>query len=163
RVTIYQSRAFEEVLPDETWDMVRFGFAHLIWTEARNGERYRKGDPASLKCPASLTHMRRRMIEETHPRLMVIVGGMEGVFEEIDLFQSFWRSSAESAGVFVYAAVHTGGAAQIVSGRAKSGQPDVRALEEEWSGVEPAADVGRIVTDPREIPIPPYPAMMQWL
>jgi hypothetical protein len=163
RVIIYQSRAFEEALPDETWDMSRFGFADLIWTEAREGERYRKGEPASRKCPASLRHMRRRMIEETRPRVMVIVGGMEGVFEEVDLFQSFWRSAKESAGVFVYAAVHTGGAARIVSGRGKGGHPDVRALEEEWSGIESAADVGHKVTDPREIPIPPYPAMMQWL
>jgi hypothetical protein len=163
RVIIYQSRAFEEVLPDETWDMVRFGFADLIWTDAKNGERYRKGEPASRYCPKSLTHMRERMIGETLPRLMVIVGGMDGVYEEVDLFQTLWRSSEESGGASIYSAVRTGGAAQIVPGRERKGPLELRVLEEEWVRIEPAGEVKRIAIDLREFPIPPYPAMMQWL
>jgi hypothetical protein len=42
----------------------RFGYADLIWTEAKDEEYYQPGQPASRKCPLSLTEMRTRMIEE---------------------------------------------------------------------------------------------------
>ncbi len=87
-VVIYQSRAFEEVLPNETWDLYRFGFADLLWTDAEGGEHYQPGDAASLQCPLSLRAMRTRMIKEQKPIAMVIAGGMDGVLEESRCFGS---------------------------------------------------------------------------
>ena len=161
-VIIYQSQAFAEVLPDETWDMVRFGFARLVWTEARDGEHYRRGQAASLICPRSLTHMRERMIGETQPRTMVVVGGMEGVFEEVDIFRSMERNPKPGA-IRIYAAGGTGGAAAQLITRQR-GAPLLRSLEREWgeaSGAPPSSEIS--TQDPRYRPAPPYGAMMQWL
>ncbi len=64
RVVIYQSKAFEKVLPRETWDMARFGFARLIWIDAEGGESYIPGQPASRHCPRSLRSMRQHMVSD---------------------------------------------------------------------------------------------------
>lgn len=190
-VIIYQSKAFTEVLPDETRDMFRFGFADLIWTEARGGEKYVKGDAASHSCPQSLRHMRERMIEETKPRIMVVVGGMEGVFEEVDLFSSFWMRNPEllrdnpKPPPLLYVATSTGGAAARVRGESRfevlrelltdpaSELLFLHEIESDWerqtAPSEPSeatpreATVSDTVEDPRDVPLPATGAMMQWL
>ena len=158
-VIIYQSHAFDAVLPTETWDMYRFGFANLVWTDAQNGERYVKDTPASRNCPQSLRHMRIRMIAETRPRIMVIVGGMEGVVEEIRLFREFWeKPNLPPPAIFV--AKLTGGVARSVA--AERGARFFHILEEEWPGASLPLE-SSAGKDPRSEPIPPYRAMMQWL
>jgi SLOG cluster3 family len=185
-VIVYQSEAFTEVLPDETWDMFRFGFADLIWTEARGGEKYRKGDPASRRCPLSLRHMRERMLQETKPRIMVVVGGMEGVFEEVDLFSSLWMQNPEllrdnpKPPPLLYVASSTGGAAARVPEESRfetlkelltdpaSGLPFLHEIERDWeqqtAAAEPReASLNDSGKDPRDVPLPALGAMMQWL
>ena len=181
-VIIYQSHAFDDVLPNETWDMFRFGFAELVWTEALRGEKYRKGDPASRSCPHSLTHMRQRMIHETKPRFMVVVGGMEGVFEEVELFSEFWMKNMELLRAhpkpppLIYISPSTGGAAARVLGEsrlevirdllsASSPQlPFLHVLEDDWGSESRLTESHqRSAEDPRDVPLPPFGAMMQWL
>jgi hypothetical protein len=155
-VVIYQSRAFEEVLPNETWDLYRFGFADLLWTDAEGGEHYQPGDAASLQCPLSLRAMRTRMIKEQKPIAMVIAGGMDGVLEEFTLF----REHAERSPI--YAARDTGGAAArllVEEGTA----PRFHALEDEWLREGGSMGTRAELHDPRERFVPPWAAIMQWL
>jgi len=168
-VVIYQSKAFEEVLPNDTWDLYRYGFADLVWTEAKGGEHYKVGEPASRKCPLSLTEMRTRMIDEQQPAAMVVVGGMDGVFEERELFRKYAPPDAP-----VYAALETGGAASSLYAEWKTAD-GMHPIEREWqqsaksvetrdSILERPRDLPReLIPDPREKPVPPYGAMMQWL
>jgi hypothetical protein len=154
RVIIYQSKAFEKALPNHTWDLYRFGFADLVWTDAKGGEFYVPGDAASRKCPLSLTEMRTRMIGEIRPQWMVVIGGMEGVFEEVELFEKRSRTAP------VFAARESGGVARQIAEQ-RERYPRVRVLEDGWreaGGVTPPQ-----TDDPRDIPMPPYPAIMQWL
>jgi len=160
-VIIYQSEAFKEVLPNDTWDLHRYGYADLIWTDAKGGEQYKIGEPASRKCPKSLTEMRTQMISDQNPIAMVIVGGMDGVEEELKLFCTPPRSTMP-----VYAALATGGAASTLYAEWKYVYP-MHDLEREWSQSAKGA-LNREAspaesTDPRDKPIPPYGAIMQWL
>ena len=89
---------------------------------------------------------------------MVIVGGMEGVVEEIGIFRDFWdKPNLPPPAIFV--AKLTGGAARSVA--AERG-PFLHVLEDEWPGASLPLEssAGR---DPRSEPIRPYRAMMQWL
>ena len=185
-VVIYQSEAFTEVLPKDTSDMFRFGFAELIWTEARGGEKYILKEPASRSCPQSLRHMRERMIRETKPRIMVVVGGMEGVFEEVDLFSDFWMHNTEllrdkpKPPPLLYVATSTGGAAARVPEETRfevlkelltdpaSELPFLHEIEQDWERetalTEPREAIASdAIGDPREVPLPALGAMMQWL
>ena len=153
-VTIYQSRVFEQVLPNETWDMFRFGFADLVWTEVMGGECHMKSEPAS-RCPLSLTEMRARMIAEQKPCSMIIIGGMDGVAEELALFREHSETS------LVYAARETGGAAASISNQGRTTR--IRILEEEWARAASSVWLPPRTEDPRELAIPPYGAMMRWL
>jgi hypothetical protein len=156
-VVIYQSRAFKEVLPNDTWDMYRYGFADLIWTEAKGGEHYEeKGEPASRKCPLSLTEMRERMIVEQSPVAMVIVGGMDGVAEEL----AFFRKRAQKSPIYVAHA--TGGAAAALFHEGPEA-PGLHNLEYEWWQTAKSKWTPEATADPRERPVPPYGSIMQWL
>ena len=70
RVHIYQSRFFEDLIPD-----VAKEFQNFHWT-ARRGDR-----------PTSLEAMRREMIGGKDFCCAVFVGGMEGIVEEATLFR----------------------------------------------------------------------------
>jgi hypothetical protein len=160
RVRIYQSRAFSKVLPDETWDMCRFGFADLVWTEAKNGEEYRPGEPASLKCPQSLKHMRESLIEDCKPRAMVVIGGMQGVIEEADLYRKFCESNPNLR-LEIFTAAYTGGVAKRLVKEDTS--RFLTVLETAWLADGGSWNPESMVADPRARTLPPYAAMMQWL
>lgn len=72
-IHIYQSRFFEDFIPD-----VAKQFPNLHWTR-RQGEE--DGDRNT-----SLTLMRREMISSGDFCAAVFVGGMEGIFEEMRIF-----------------------------------------------------------------------------
>jgi hypothetical protein len=83
-VQIYQSRAYEKVIPSTTQSLERFGYAAIHWTQAANGEEY-DGQKQTAQCRASLRVMRQQMLKP-EPIAMVAIGGMEGVAEEAGLF-----------------------------------------------------------------------------
>ncbi|WP_413988040.1 hypothetical protein ACMDCR_18635 [Labrys okinawensis] len=88
-IITFQSRLFEDVLPNETTEMVRFGWSTIEWTPALPGKT--DGDTAP-----SLALMRAAMLDVEGkaykryklrpPVAMVAIGGMEGVRDEADAF-----------------------------------------------------------------------------
>lgn len=163
-IQIYQSRAFEGFLPDETRMMFRAGYATLHWTEAVGGERFDPAMPRDRpRCPRSLLLMRQRMIGEMSPVAMVCVGGMEGVEEEVEMFQELRRRAP------IYVFGETGGAAALLAGRADEGA--LRIIDREvLARVEPLrrlharrqAGTSR-ERDEAERPPVPYPLVAQVL
>lgn len=79
-VVVYQSRYFSEhpelELPEATRRFGREAWADLRFTEGMGDDR-----------EDSLRRMREAMIEETNPVAAVFVGGMDGIFEEWELFR----------------------------------------------------------------------------
>lgn len=166
RILIYQSRAFESVLPDETWAMHRFGYAQIQWIEAVNGERF---DPSTrgAQCSKSLAHMRESMLKETDPEVMMAIGGMEGVLQEAELFADFARKARRGRPKSIYVVKATGGGAeQLANGTYELANGNrIHRLEEEWessSKVQPAL-VSTNSEARGERRFTPYPVMMQWL
>lgn len=85
-VEIFQSRAFEGYLPDETLLMYRLGYASITWVEAVGGETYNPTfQDDESPCPQSMERMRARMLDQGNPDGMVCIGGMEGVEVEVKL------------------------------------------------------------------------------
>jgi len=70
-VWIYQSRFFEDKIPE-----VSKQFKNLVWTQKVDDNK-----------PESLTIMRREMIGSRDFEAAVFVGGMEGIFEECEIFK----------------------------------------------------------------------------
>lgn len=89
RVVIYQSRFFEALIHPSS-----LGFQHFHWTEKVNDDR-----------ALSLEHMRREMLGRWPFQAGIFIGGMEGVEEELVLFQTL------HPGAPVYPIASTGGAA----------------------------------------------------
>lgn len=95
RLTIYQSKLFVGHLPAE---LANFVNVHMV--PAVGNDRN-----------ASLTAMRREMINSRSFSATVIVGGMEGIYEEYDLFVERHPNAT------VLPLSTTGGAARIVYAR----------------------------------------------
>jgi hypothetical protein len=76
-VTLYQSRFFEELFPEENKR-----FANVTFTEAVDGDREQ-----------SLLAMRREMLSSADLGAAVFIGGMEGIFEEYSLFNELHPSA----------------------------------------------------------------------
>lgn len=70
RVTIFQSALFKGRMPAELADFVDVRVILAVGTDRK----------------ASLTVMREEMVISQHFAAAVVIGGMEGVFEEVDLF-----------------------------------------------------------------------------
>lgn len=173
-IVIYQSRAYQSVLPDETWEMQRFGFARIVWTDAVDGERFEPG--AGWQCRRSLQAMRARLLNETKPATLVAIGGMQGVLDEA---QAFGHRPASDGPKTAFAIHSTGGAAAMLAERRVEGpewqdlrqmldrpawDPQalrVHAVDDEWRANNPTVAVS--ASDPRAHPVPPYPVIMQWL
>jgi len=162
-VVIYQSHAFDGYLPDHTWEMYRMGYADLIWCGARDGEKF---DPkkSGAQCPGSLRYMRERMFAREAPAAMIAIGGMEGVFEEANMFLD---STGPVNGSFrLYLFESTGGAAQLLAERTTTDPRFQRChrAEREWLRDMPAAHAETPSRrDARARPFVPYPLIMQWL
>ncbi|WP_312428570.1 hypothetical protein [Achromobacter sp.] len=92
RVAIYQSKLFEGQLPHE---LAEFVDVHMVPAVDNNRE-------------ASLTAMRRAMITSRKFSAAVIIGGMDGIYEEHHLFVEHHPNAA------VLPLSTTGAAAQIV-------------------------------------------------
>lgn len=92
RVTIYQSRLFQGKLPAELSDFVD---VRMVDAVGKDKDR-------------SLTAMRREMIDSRQFNAAVIIGGMEGIYEERDLFVALHPKSK------VLPLATTGAAAAIV-------------------------------------------------
>ena len=114
RVHIYQSRFFENIIPD-----VAKEFPNLHWTD-RRGE-----GPQALA--ESLELMRTEMIGSRAFSAAVFIGGMEGLFDELRLFKHI-----HSAGLVIPVA-STGGAAKDIleRGEGPSDPKVVASLREE--------------------------------
>lgn len=71
RVTVFQSQFFVSVMPAENVD-----FVDVRMTPSVSGRR-----------DASLTLMREQMIASRPFTAAVVIGGMEGIFEEVEIFR----------------------------------------------------------------------------
>lgn len=158
-IQIYQSRAFEGYLPDETLMMFRAGYATLHWTEAMNGERFDPEAPRNQPpCPQSLRHMREQMIRETAPVAMVCIGGMDGVEREVEIFREI------RGGASIYVFGETGGAAALLA--SKGG--DIRVIDRDLleyleSLRRPLERETAEAPSESERPVTPYPLIAQVL
>jgi hypothetical protein len=85
-ITIFQSRAYADVIPKETSGLFDMGYSDVVWTEALNGEYYLPGNTSGRQCEASLHEMRRVMMDRPIDAL-VCIGGMEGVEVEFHMFR----------------------------------------------------------------------------
>jgi hypothetical protein len=92
RLTIFQSALFARRFPRDIADFVD---VRVIPAVGRNRK-------------ASLTAMRKEMVASRRFAAAVIIGGMEGVFEELDLFVKYHPSAA------VLPLASTGAAADII-------------------------------------------------
>ncbi len=84
-VIVYQSRLFDDVLPRATYELAEHGIGELLWTEAASGEAPQPG-----RWDKSLALLRRQMLEATNPVAAVLIGGMEGIQREFDLFRDLF-------------------------------------------------------------------------
>lgn len=97
-VWIFQSKAFEKVIPKATTRLQELGYARIFWTESVNGEQFLAENAGKEQCLSSLRAMRQAMIDlrppegsgeyeqNRNPIAMVAIGGMEGVVREARLF-----------------------------------------------------------------------------
>ncbi len=72
-VTIYQSLFFERYFPPDNFD-----FENIITTKAVVDDQ-----------PSSLLRMRNEMIGNNQFKAAIFIGGMEGIFQEYDMFISY--------------------------------------------------------------------------
>jgi len=108
-VEIFQSRAFDGYLPDETLLMYRLGYASITWVEAVGDERYApKSEDDETPCPKSMKRMRARMLDQSAPDAMVCIGGMEGVEDEVKMMLEKRPRTP------IYVLERTGGAARLL-------------------------------------------------
>ena len=140
-VITFQSEFFRGRLPDETWDLYRMGWSSIIWTPEVPDNQ-----------PDSLKLMREAMLRhpETPPKAMIAVGGMEGIFEEAEMFLEF-REKWDVNPLPPVCAIESGGGAA----RKLAGDGRVTGLERDWWDANPDAL-------PRGIPFQPFAAMAQW-
>lgn len=158
-IRIFQSRAFEGFLPNDTLLMYRLGYATITWINAAKNEQF---DPTieykDPPCPESLRMMREAMIGWTKPEAMVCIGGMEGVEREAQMFREL-RSKAP-----IYVLERTGGASLLLAHSRK----DIRVIDTEIIGrIEqlktelPRPSFDTISPKATQRPVVPYPLIMQ--
>jgi hypothetical protein len=114
RVHIYQSDYFADKIP-----AVAKEFPNLHWTEKRG-----TGESAMSE---SLTHMRNEMIGSRKYCAAVFIGGMEGLFEELEIFKQRHPASK------VWPIGSTGGAANdlLERGEGPTAPGEIEALKRE--------------------------------
>lgn len=111
-VEIYQSRAFEGYVPDDTLLMYRLGYASIHWVDAVDDEHFDPNAPAQkMQCRSSLKRMRETILDTARPDVMVCIGGMEGLEDEVALALERGRSFP------IYVLERTGGAAALLRER----------------------------------------------
>ncbi|WP_454803736.1 SLOG domain-containing protein [Mucilaginibacter phyllosphaerae] len=109
-IMIFQSKAFEKVIPEDTTKLLNQGDSAIVWTDAANGEAYDETLKGKEQCLESLARMRRQMMEEEVDAL-VCMGGMEGVEQEFEIFRKMHPDKP------IYILETTGGASSILAKR----------------------------------------------
>jgi hypothetical protein len=107
-ITIFQSRAYEKVIPKETTGLFTLGYSNIVWTDAVAGEEFNPNTHGETQCEESLKVMRSQMISEQIDAL-VCIGGMEGVEREFEMFTEY------HPGKPVFLLKSTGGATKILA------------------------------------------------
>ncbi len=79
----YQSRLFENMLPEATHRFIESGVGDVRFTPAEPGE-----EPIPSKSTRSLRTMREAMFDATQPSAALFVGGMEGIRDEYELLMA---------------------------------------------------------------------------
>lgn len=88
-IVTFQSRFFQDVLPNETMEMVRFGWSAIEWTPALPGTTVRDSAPSLALMRAAMLDIEGKAYGRhglKPPAVMVAIGGMEGVRDEADAF-----------------------------------------------------------------------------
>lgn len=162
-VLIYQSRAYEAVVPKETWLLHRLGYAQIRWTPAVNDERFNPELSGQPQCENSLELMRRTMVADTDPVAMVCIGGMKGIRDELRIFWELYPDRR------VYVLESTGGAARWLAQREEGVDPiDLRILEQLRSqhrldGSDLVGNEHRFRSEDQPYSYTPFPLIMQTL
>ncbi|MBZ5581051.1 MAG: hypothetical protein LAQ30_02395 [Acidobacteriia bacterium] len=167
-VITFQSEFFRKVLPDETWLLYRMGWSSIEWTPEviRNGQRDRD---------ASLWLMRKQMllgpelpedVKKKHgltpPKAMAVIGGMEGVLEEAQMFLDHIPLWNEPRPPRIYSLPSGGGAAERLL---RTDAPALAAArrgglildaEDYWKEHHPGVL-------PEDVPLKPYSSIVQFM
>lgn len=107
-INIFQSKAYEAVIPKETNHLFRMGYSDIIWTDSKNGEEFNPKIKKTAQCVTSLEFMRREMMKGEIDA-MVCIGGMEGVELEFELFRELHPKK------LIFILQTTGGASKILA------------------------------------------------
>lgn len=108
RVEMYQSDVWKPYWAESSKRLAEHFFVQIEWTPIIGGETVSLDKTDGPQAPRSMTEMRKRMIEETAPVAMIIIGGMEGTEEEAKLFAEYRE------GAPIFALETTGGAASLI-------------------------------------------------
>lgn len=80
RVVLYQSRLFEEEIPEATLEMMSRPYVRVEWTDAVGGET-----TAPDRRGRSLELMRSQMLTNESVLAAIFVGGMQGIADEFEM------------------------------------------------------------------------------
>lgn len=112
-VLVYQSAAFDDILPEATRRFEAEGVGSIIRTPVIADE---PADPT--RAPQSLAAMRSQMLTETEPAAAVFIGGMGGIPDEYALFSEL------RPGRPTYPLGFPGGEARVLAEASQSGLGD---------------------------------------
>lgn len=110
-IHIYQSRLYENEVPEETLKLEQEGIGRIYWVPAvdRDAEK-------------SLLLMRTKMLKTTQPIAGIFIGGMEGIYD-VDVGESeFFLFKAICEGRPIYPIGAPGGASQLLLNRVLKGE-----------------------------------------
>lgn len=107
-INIFQSKAYEAVIPKETTSLFELGYSQIIWTPAKNGEEFNPKIQKTAQCHKSLEFMRREMMKGKIDAL-VCIGGMEGVELEFAIFRELHPTKP------IFILKTTGGASKVLA------------------------------------------------
>jgi hypothetical protein len=144
-IIVFQSEAFKDAIVEDVKVMERLGQAKICWTESVDGERFEPALAGVKQCPKSLQLMRRRMVACRNLVAMVCIGGMDGIFDEYEVYAESSRFRPP------YVLTSTGGASAILATLGRLGV-HVKAIDLSLSGADAARVVGAF---------PPYDAIVQ--
>jgi hypothetical protein len=174
-VWIYQSKAFEKVIPASTQSLEKLGFARIHWIERFGDEEYQASLAGQEQCLESLRKMREAMVELRPgkdqpdrkplppPVAMVAIGGMEGVVREASLYLEKAPGRVYTLGTTAGAALHLGTylAKNLLH---EERYPESYVLEKRVTVLEDEFPIRRMefrASEAQELPLAPYAVLMQ--
>lgn len=130
RVVMFQSEVYREAWAAPSERLSKLAGVEVIWTEAVQSQNFKNVSQIEAQVEASLHIMRALMFSQTRPIAMVAIGGMEGVEEELELFDPSHQTWP------IYTIPSTGGAAKLITDnyphRVRSFDDEVRAHVREF-------------------------------